>query len=358
MTSTTDRRSTPTKRARKTTWISAMDRRDLDAVWTVLGTQLPISGIEVAETGFSITAGPVLAGIDSERRRYLLIPLVAGEAARTDTRGRAVHVTRIAHGGAHFLAIVCLASDLHPVFTQFARELVVSVDAAPSPARAAIEAFDRWRALFSDAALRGALGVEKLVGLMGELLTLEGLLDAGAPSDLQYWCGPSGHQHDFRSPRYGLEAKATLVREGRIVGISSVDQLETPPGIQLWLVLHRLDRDPGGFNIAEVVDRILALGCSQANLVAGLRAIGVDLDLSLYTERRFRLVESLLYDVGSVAFPRITRSNFVGGDVPPGTLRISYSIDLTNRPPDPLTSDDADRVYSMIAKDARYGMGS
>ena len=205
-----------------------MDNRDLDGLWTVLETAPPSAGVEVVGTRYSVGAGEVLAGIDSDRRRYLLIPMVAGEAARTDTRGRAVQIVRISHSGVHFLAFVCLTSDLHVVFTQFSRELVAAVAEAVSPAKAAVEMFDRWRALFSDAAQAGVIGEEKLAGLMGELLILEELLSHGSPDQLHYWTGPTGHQQDFRTSSLALEVKTTLVREGRIVGISSVDQLDVP----------------------------------------------------------------------------------------------------------------------------------
>jgi len=348
-----------TRKGRETTWTSAMARRDLDAVWTVLDTQRPTSGIEVSGTGYQVAAGEVLAGIDADRRRHLLIPLLAGEAARTDTRGRAVHVTRVSHRGVHFLAIVCLSPDLHTVFTQFARELVDSVEAVPSPARSAVEVFDRWRALFSDAVQHGVIGEEKLVGLLGELLTVETLIRHGAPGLLSFWTGPLGQQHDFRSPSYGLEVKSSLVREGRVLGISSIDQLDAPAGVQLCLAHHRIDRDPGGFSLEDVVRRVLSLGCSRQQLTARLREVGVDMDdLSPYAGRRFRLIESRLYDVGGYSFPRITRSSFAAGDIPPGTLRLSYSIDLTNQPPNPLNADEAERVYYDMARDASDGMGS
>jgi hypothetical protein len=340
-------------------WISAMARQDLDALWTVLETQPPNAGIEVTDTGYTVAAGAALAGLDSQLRRQVLIPLLPGEAAHTDTRGRAVHVVRVAIGQEQFLALQCLSPDLHTVFTQFARELLVSVEGAPSPARAASQVFERWRALFSEAAQRGLLGAERLIGLLGELLTLEILLRLGAPSDLAIWAGPSGQQHDFRTPSHALEVKSTLVREGRIVCISSIDQLDVPVGVRLWLAHHRLDRDPAGFNLPEVVQRVLSQGGSRSRLATHFDQLGVDLeDLGAYVEARFRLAGSWAYDVKGPDFPRITRSSFNDGMLPPGTLRFSYSIDLTNQPPIPLTPELAEELYADIAEDAAHGMGS
>jgi hypothetical protein len=336
-----------------------MVRRDLAAVWTVLESTPPDAGVEAVGVGYEVSAGELLAGVDGEGRRFLLIPLLSGEAARVDTRGRAVHLLRLNHAGAHYLAVTCLLRELHTVFTQFSRELVASIEDADSPARAAAEAFERWKALFSEGALRGVIGEERLVGLLGELLTLEALLAENAPGDLAYWKGPSGEPQDFRTATHALEVKSTLVREGRIVGISSVDQLQTPPNSDLYLIHHRLERDPSGFNISDICQRLVAKGASESDLAAGLDGNDVYAsDLKPYAGRRYRQVETRTYNTAGFAFPRITRDSFSGGDIPPGTLRISYSIDLTNEPPAPLSLSEAKDVLHKMAKEGAHGVGS
>jgi hypothetical protein len=336
-----------------------MPERDLDAVWTVLETEPPTSGIEVSGTGFQLSAGEVLAGVDADLHRQLLIPLLPGEAAVADTRGRAVHVVRATVDGKHFLSLVCRSAELHPVFTQFARELLSSLVGAASPARAAVATLERWRTLFSDAARGALLGEQALVGLLGELLTLERLLERGAGSHLEYWTGPDGHQHDFRSRSRALEVKSTLAREGRIIGISSVDQLEAPPNARLWMTHHRFDVDPAGHSLEDAATRVLRAGARRAELAACLQKVGVNLDhLEPYAGRRYRTVESRTYAVPGAAFPRLTRSSFVGAAVPPGVLRISYSIDLTNEPPGPLAPEEEERLIADLAEETHGAMGS
>jgi hypothetical protein len=330
-----------------------MAKQDLDGVWTVLSSSIPTSGVAVAPTGHQVAAGSLLAGIDSDRRRHLLIPLLAGEAARTDTRGRAVHLARISHEGTQYLTIFCLRPELHRVFTQFCRELVASAESATSPAREAAIAFDRWRALLSDAASRDLLSEEALVGLLGELLTVESLLALGAPSGLEFWVGPFNEVHDIRTPSHAIEVKATLVREGRIVSISSVDQLQEPAGADLVLRHMRLERDPGGFDISAIVDRALDAGASASALATRMHEVGVNVDdLAPYGSRKYKLVETRTYDVTGPAFPRLVRSSFNAGDVPPGTLRIGYAIDLTNEPPFPLTIEAAEAALRTVAGEA------
>lgn len=333
------------------------DKRDLDGIWTVLASKPPASGVVSAATGYRVPAGDLLAGIDSDGRRHLLIPLHAGEAARTDTKGRAVHLARIAENGSHYLTVFCLLPDLHRVFTQFCRELVESIEDASSPAREAAAAFDRWRALFSDAAQHGHLAEEALVGLMGELVAVERLLNHGAPPDLRFWVGPNSDLHDLRSSTHAIEVKATVVREGRIVPISSIDQLQEPAGADLVLLHVRFDRDPGGLNLTDLVTRVSGAGAQRQELEQRMRDFGANPDdLASYGAKRFRLTDMRAYDVTGTAFPRLLRSDFAAGDVPPGTLRLSYSIDLTNEPPVPLSDALVDAAFASLAQESADAM--
>ena len=338
-------------------WTLATDRLDLEGIWIVLESSPPASGISFASTGYHVHAGELLAGVDAERHRHLLIPLAAGEAARTYTNGRSVVIGRQVHEGVHYLAIVCLRPDLYSVFGRFCRELADSVEAAVSPAREAFDAFQRWRALFSESSMHGVLSEEALIGLIGELRAVQELLEKGASSDLRFWVGPLSQVHDLRSPAMAIEVKTTLVREGRVVGISSVDQLEEPPGVPLYLRHSRLERDPGGFRIDDVLNALLASGADRDSLDRLLGEVGVSIDrLDPYGERRYRSAETRLYDVAGDSFPRIIRSSFAGGDIPPGTLRLKYSIDLTNEPPVPLDEQDAEAVMLAFARDTDHGL--
>lgn len=337
----------------------AKDRRDLEGVWKVLTTAGATGGIAVAPIGVDVAAGELLAGVDSEGRRHLLIPLGPGEAARTYMKGRGVQLTRVSQSGASYLTVFCLLPELHPVFTQFCRELVESVESASSPAREAAEAFDRWRQLFSDAAASGSLSEEALVGLIGELLALQDLLARGAAPSLEYWEGPLGRVHDFRIAGHAIEVKATLTREGRVVQISNVDQLQPPPGCDLVLRHVRLDRDPAGFNLEDLVEGIRTAGADEDSLSALLLKLDVSPQhLDVYSGRRYRVTDTRHYDVTSPAFPRIVRSSFNDGELPPGILHVRYAIDLTNEPPHPLTESATDKMLATFALEAGHGLDS
>lgn len=337
-------------KAIETKLISAMPDLELTAVWSVLETEArgDDPGIEAAPSGVVVSAGEALLGVDSLGRRHLLIPLQAGEAFAEDRTGRSVHLVKIEHGATTYLSAVGLQSDLDEVFAQFCSELLDDIRDATSPAQATVTALDRWRRLFSEADGSGLLSEPRLIGLLAELLMVESLVALDPSRRIGVWTGPSGSQHDLRAGQSAVEVKGTLAREGRIVQISSIDQLAPPPGGTLHLAHYRFELDPKGESTPAVIERILDLGVEQTALADLLQLVGYRMAHSAhYGDRRYRVTDLRVYDVEGVAFPRIVPATFVGGQVPPGTMKISYAVDLSNEPPIPL---DADAVTALLGQ--------
>lgn len=329
-----------------------MPDTDLSAAWMVLETEAAATteGIHVVSAGTHVLAGDVLVGVDHLGRRHVLIPLRDGEAFADDRRGRAVHIVRLELRGGSYLSAVCLDSDLDEVFAQFADELLADIVADASPARAAIRTLDRWRRLFSDAEPTGLLSEPQIIGLLAELLVLEEVLASDEARRLDCWTGPHGSEHDFRRGAHAVEVKATLLREGRVVPISSVDQLDPPVDGSLHLVHHRFEPDPAGDTLPAAVGRVLGTGVPPKELESKLQKVGYrTAEADHYNERAYRLVDRRTYDTDSTAFPRVIPGSFPAGTVPPGVLRLSYSIDLTNEPPSPLTDPQRVGVFQRLA---------
>lgn len=321
---------------------------DLTAVWAVLETEArgDDSGIEAAPSGIHVRAGDALLGVDGGGRRHLLIPLQAGEAFAEDRTGRSVQLVKVDHGTTTYLSAMCLQADLDGVFAQFCSELLDEIRDATSPAQATVTALDRWRRLFSEADGSGLLSEPRLVGLLAELLMVESVVALDPSRRVGVWTGPTGSQHDLRAGQSAVEVKGTLTREGRMVSISSIDQLAPPPSGNLHLAHYRFELDANGESVPAVVERILELGVEQSAFLDLLQLVGYrTVNSDHYAHRRYRVVDLRVYDVEGEAFPRIVPTTFVGGHVPPGTLRISYSVDLSNEPPSPL---DADAVTALL----------
>lgn len=325
-----------------------MAEGDLGAIWNVLETESSgDAGVSVVESSYSVPAGDILLGIDPEGCRHVLIPLLPGEAFAADRGGRSVHMRRLSHGRVEYLDAVCLHRDLNGVFARFTWELIQEVRESSSPARTTVDALARWRRLFAEAGGEGQLSTNRVIGLLAELMTLEQVLAQDLNRDVSVWTGPEevGAEHDFRRGPHALEVKATLRREGRMVGISSVDQLDPPLGGTLHMTHFRFEPDPAGVTLPGLVQRVRDLCPDRDQFDRKLAATGYrEQHGDHYAALKFSVVDTRTYDVLGDAFPRIVPSSFLDGVVPSGTLRINYTIDLTNSPPYPVS----DQVHSTL----------
>lgn len=331
---------------------------DLVAMWTVLETEaagVQIGQLRTLRTEVKLSAGAVEVAVDGEGHRHLLLPLLPGEAVEEDRTGRAVqlHAVRLDHS--EFVSLQCHIPALNGFFARLAEEILDEVADAASPARAARQVFGQWRELLaaSDSAV---LGDDALAGLLAELMCLEEIVTHAGPAAVDTWAGPTGGVHDFRNGQRAMEVKATRVREGRVVKISSVDQLDPTPGDVLHLAVHRFGdaaADEAAETLPGIIDRLLDAGVGATELFRRLTAAGYSpAHETEYRQRGMRLVERRVYDVTAPSFPTITRSSFVGGQVPLGALRISYSIDLTNEPPEPLPDAELIAVWANLGAKA------
>lgn len=329
-----------------------MNEAGLDLIWKVLRAEHEQTHqqIAVVPSGVSVRAGHVLAGVDGDGNYHLLVPLRPGEAFAEDRSGGAVNLMRLEHEGLHYLSAVCLSRDLDDVFTQFAKELLHSLEGAETGARSVVESLARWRALFSTGQ-SARMSDSQVVGLLGELLTLERIVELDPARRISSWTGPFGSEHDFVAGGSAIEVKSTTAREGRLLSISSVDQLDPPSGGGLYLAWYRFEPHPDGEAVPDVVRRVSNLAVEASAFNTHLAAAGYSVDEAETLEaRRFKVVEHHLYDTNATEFPRLTRGSFVEGDVPPGVLRVSYQIDLTNQPPVPLTETEMFSVLQSFAR--------
>jgi hypothetical protein len=113
---------------------------------------------------------------------------------------------------------------------------------------------------------------------------------------------------------------------------------------------HRFEPDPAGDSLPDAIDRIAGLGVPHSSILEKLSLLGYRAsDATHYSRRRYSLVDWRLYDVESPAFPRLVPGSFGSGVLPPGIVRVNYSIDLTNEPPTPLDDVARHRVLQQLA---------
>jgi hypothetical protein len=316
---------------------------EFDRLWRA--TPIPATAAETAvcATGVEVGGFDLVVAHDHLGRRHFLVPFGKDETFRASHRGAGMRATAprplLRDGASHmYLDVVCTRPELHGIFCRVAAELLtIAQSSADEPARRCEETLRQWRELFGSR--KRGLGPEQLVGLIGELFMVERLAQFNPVGALAYWTGPLGGIHDFRRGNLALEVKTTLRHHGLFFTVSGIDQLEEPPGGQLAVAALRFERVPeGNLTIATLMRRIEAARCDPALLRERLSEVGYILGESPDLDAEaFELRDSRIYAV-TPQFPRIIRSSFGFGMLPPGVLSVNYDIDLTSAPPHPLDS--------------------
>jgi len=159
---------------------------------------------------------------------------------------------------------------------------------------------------------RRLIGVQGIVGLLGELLVLEKLVSTSGPSAVLAWIGPLGEPHDFRIGRHELEVKTTSGSQ-RIHTIHGLTQLMPSPGCSLYLVSVLLGPagKGGGASLAGAVAAIAQVLASDPPYASqfgrALEASGYRTSDEVHYTRQFALRRPIATVPINDAFPTISR---------------------------------------------------
>ena len=172
------------------------------------------------------------------------------------------------------------------------------------------------------------LGPDAEVGLIGELVVLRAIIEAGVPAGaaVDAWVGPVDGLQDFELGSGAIEVKATVVARGFPARIGTLEQLDDSARQPLYLAGVRLAKSGSGENLPEHVESLQSMldDDPQARRVFGDRIFRAGY-LSAHSDRypnRFTVAEVRGYLVDA-DFPRLTH-----GTVPPAVVRAAYDIDL------------------------------
>ena len=148
------------------------------------------------------------------------------------------------------------------------------------------------------------------------------------------WNGPDGASYDIETDSKFVEVKSTLSRNKRDITVSNQFQLD-PPGKPLNLVLCIFEPTiKSGISINGILEKLDELGYNIGMINQKLSELGFEEGMSSRNQT-FLLHEMLKYTVGS-DFPRITPESFVGGVLPTGVTKITYTVDLSGMPSEPM----------------------
>lgn len=233
------------------------------------------------------------------------------------------------------------------LFASLCASVIVKLLASRSSAKqAVVDALDEWKSLFLSP--RDPLNETKLLGLIGELITLEAGIKEAGPEFLECWVGPNGERQDFRRDSLAIECKANGSGTS-FIQINGHDQLEAPEGGRLFLSFVQLEKTPdSSHNLPALIERITKLGARRPLLEEKIMRAGATVSQMASTEPSYSLVGHHLFHVGD-AFPKITSKELVGGGLPAGVNAIAYRVDLGVAQKHVLSPAEAAASYKLFS---------
>lgn len=282
-------------------------------------------------SGIDADAGPVRFAIGRHGEGRLLVPIGQSERvpaiAETPTLRIVDEYYSFSRSTWRFLDLTCLVPELDRVFGEVADEIVSRISAGHGAIRAFASTLGEFRMLLVPRS--SSVQAERLVGLLGELLLLEELLDI-EPSATDLWRGPLGDRHDFRGGVLAAEVKTTSRTANQVLHVTSIDQLLEPAGGELRLVRYTLEETAGGtLTLGVLFTRIAEKSGSPLRIRDLLGRMDCPDPLAEeWNSKRFQLEETRTYRIDA-AFPRVVPQSLSIGTLPPGTSKLRYDVDLS-----------------------------
>lgn len=251
----------------------------------------------------------------------LLIRCAAPEGLPFELQGLRLYVDHDEQGPLLLLALE--DAEQRDLFTQLCAD---AIEAAGSDSDLALGRFqarlNAWRAFLRES--RSGLSREDTVGLIGELLVLERLLEL-SPDLFATWLAPERALHDFVNAGHALEIKTSAGASSRL-RISTLDQLDDSGLRRLDLVHVRLLEDPDGRTLSGILDALATLLPDEASRQALANAVlrrGLNPDDDQARHGLRVSLRSLDVYTVDASFPRLLRA-----DVPMAVADATYALEL------------------------------
>jgi hypothetical protein len=282
------------------------------------------------------TKGVQLGYAPEDGRMFVRLPVVAGTHV-PPARFAEIRLDIRSVDSKPVLEVSTVTDGLFREFHRFAGLLTEDFE---KPGRSAIEAFDaaieRWQELTSKKRL---LSPEEQLGLWGELLFLEALIEKMKGAAITAWTGRNRdlpERHDFRLPGLDIEIKTTRMSRRSHV-IHGLGQLSSGLGHDLYVLSIRLEGAGAGHgrSLGEMVKRIeWRLGGdrpAKRSFEEKLRAANFDsADVASYSER-FKLADAPMLIRVDDSIPRIvsaTLNNAMPAALAGRISEVSYRVDV------------------------------
>lgn len=313
------------------------DIGELHTAWAALASAPAAEGW----TSIGLSAGPRFrAGAAWPGGHETLLVGFSGvslppKAELPEGRGFAVRAAPKSAGQGHdvWIALTRQTGGADDLFGRMAADVVDSVAAQSTKGEAwlltlTLARIRAWQE-FMRRPRTGVLPPEAELGLAGELVVLEAVLNEGIDPVvvLESWVGPDGGLQDFQTAVHGLEVKTSLAAGSFPARISSLEQLDDAQGRVILLAAVRLCIQAGGRTLPQIVAALrarLAALPSQGGGLFDMRLIQAGFFDAVAGDyvRAFDPVDIRVFEVDE-GFPRLARSA-----VRPEIRAAEYEIDL------------------------------
>ncbi|RYD66313.1 MAG: PD-(D/E)XK motif protein [Verrucomicrobiaceae bacterium] len=240
---------------------------------------------------------------------------------------RNIGIAKLGIAGGLRISMVLLEPDLARNFAVMCYDLAERSKGQATVAGAVsvlLRVLESWAELFKRRADDG-LTKEETLGLIGELLVLEDLMNDGRTSPeviVRGWRGPDGDARDIGFNGARIEVKTQRSTSATALRISSLEQLNDR-GDKVFIVVRRVSPSDEGRSLAELVESV-----TRRMTAAPLAALEFDRKIALsgldsgspLSQERYAADERLVYTVSS-DFPRLITAN-----VPIGVIAAQYEL--------------------------------
>ena len=257
---------------------------------------------------------------DKEGNLHLLIPTQKEIRSLLELSTEVLSISeteKISNGQTiRFLYLCCLELRCNEAFLKIAEKIVERIKTGTPSIKSVAEVISEFRDILISISSE-ILNRSQRVGLLGELLFLKEIISKN-PQSLANWIGPKRKAHDFYAPTCATEIKSSEAR-GKIIKVSSLEQLDPPENKKLYLVLYQLDEDPNGsLSIPGIVEEINNFSLDSLLFEKKLAQVGYRYDKAdAYGEFRYNLRDTHYYSVDE-SFPKLS--------LKPGKWKISPHI--------------------------------
>jgi hypothetical protein len=308
-------------------------------VWTRLSGEQVQGEMLWARRAAPDVTDRLVAAIDAEGKRHLLVLLRANEVEVQDSQSRGVSVvTRElavpSHETGRYLDVTCHDAAGYEAFDLIGGELADRLATGRETAsECVIRVLAKWRRFWGHVPQQ-ILSREEQLGLFAEIwfLSVWLLPRVGGAEAVKRWRGPFAGRHDFERLGRSVEVKATTSTRGCIHHVNGLEQLVPPSDGDLLLFSLRMREEAGATNtLPSIIRSCRAQLDGDPHSLSEFEKALVQVGYSPahdeeYGKLRLRIIEEGLFDVRG-DFPRLTVEELKAG-VPPGVEKVEYQINL------------------------------